>query len=60
MGLFLVGCELPVKVEPIIVNDFRVKPICEDKIICYSQEYRGSGTSTLYCFRDLDLVLKYC
>lgn len=58
----LVGCgeiKQQTFVRDSITGDVNVFPICADKVICYetSSEAHGSGGS---CFRDEDLVLKYC
>ena len=36
-------------------NSFMIETICEDKIVCYS-----SNSYSNFCFRDEDLVEKYC
>lgn len=58
--LFLTGCSLPEQQSYVnIKSDYiNVHPICEDSIICYV--YAAGYGVGLGCFRDEDLVRKYC
>jgi len=62
MGFFLVGCTSAVKTtdktDSYYGNDLSVYTLCADGVVCYhhSESYGASGS----CFRDKDLVDKYC
>jgi len=54
IAIILIGCSVEKNLTPKI----KVYKRCEDKVICFhiKDGYTGSGS----CFRDEDLIKKYC